>query len=298
MGNTWGGTDDTIIAQAGFAAFKAALIPAASFSTSFSDEAAKKGASVNTRIITGMTAGAFAGDYETGDTTTTEIAVALSNHAFRSFHQTDVEASKSSVAPQTMELQAAEAGYSVAKLILEGTMGLVTNTNYSTAGFVGAASGFDSDDVIDLKAAMDTKLASQMNRGLILKDAYYNQLLKDASVKGRDGVFGSDAFASGVIPNIAGFRVYQCPFVPANSENLVGFAVVPAAIALAVRPLAPQAGSEKSLLSYQVMTDTDSGLSLAYRSWYSTKTGTKWGCFEAVYGFAKAGAGIVRITSA
>lgn len=299
MSNTWGGTDDTLIAQAGFEAFKAALTPTRAFSTSFDSEAKAKNATINTRIITGMSAAAFAGDYETGDTTTTAIAIALSNHAFRSFHMTDVEENKTPVGGSTMEMQAREAAYAVAKKIWEDTLALVTNANYSTAAFVGAASGFDSDDVVDIAAALDTANASVENRALVLTNAYYTALRKDASIKGRDGAYGSDAFSSGVIPNVAGFTVYRSPAVPSNSENLVGFACVPAGIALAVRPVAPQSGAEKVLESFQIMTDPTSGLSLGYRSWYSAKTGTKWGAFEAVYGFAKANAsGLKRITSA
>ena len=299
MSNTWGGTDDTLIAQAGFEAFKAALAPTRAFSTNFDAEARQKNATINTRIITGMTAAAFNGDYETGDTTTTAIAIALSNHAFRSFHMTDVESDKTPVGASTMEMQAKEAAYAVAKKIWEDTLALVTNANYSTAAFVGAASGFDADDVVDIADALDDANAGNENRALVLKNEYYTALRKDASIKGRDGVYGSDAFHSGTIPNVSGFTVYRSPAVPANSENLVGFACTPAAIALAVRPVAPQPGAEKVLESFQIMTDPSTGLSLGYRSWYSAKTGTKWGTFEAVYGFAKANASALkRITSA
>jgi hypothetical protein len=299
MSNTWGGTDDTLIAQAGFESFKAALAPFRAFSTNFSAEAANKSTAVTTRIITGMTAGSFSGDYETGDTTTTAISISLSNHSFRAFHMTDVEDNKSSVAGGTMEMQAKEAAYSVAKKIFADTLSVVTNANYSTAAFVGAASGFDSDDVIDIADILDDADASNENRSLILSNAYFTALRKDASVKGRDGVYGSDAFNSGVLPNIGGFTVYRSNAIPANSENLVGFACVPAGIAVAVRPVRPQSGAEKVLESFQIMTDPETGLSLGYRSWYSAKTGTKWGAFEAVYGYAKANAaGLKRITSA
>lgn len=299
MSNTWGGTDDTLIAQAGFSAFKAALAPFKAFSTNFSAEAANKSTAVATRIITGMTAGSFGGDYESGDTTTTAISISLSNHTFRSFHMTDVEDNKSSVAGSTMEMQAKEAAYSVGKKIFETVLSEVTNANYSTAAFVGAASGFDSDDVIDIADTLDDSDASVENRSLILSNAYFTQLRKDASVKGRDGVYGSDAFNSGVLPDISGFTVYRSNAIPGNSENLVGFACVPAALAVAVRPVKPQPGAEKVLESFQVVTDPETGLSLGYRSWYSAKTGTKWGAFEAVYGYAKAnGSALKRITSA
>lgn len=299
MANTWGGTDDTLIAQAGFASFKAALAPFKAFSTNFSDEAANKSTAVTTRIITGMTAGSFSGDYESGDTTTTAISISLSNHTFKAFHMTDVEENKSSVSGSTMEMQAKEAAYAVGKKIFETVLSAVTAANYSTAAFVGAASGFDSDDVIDIADILDDADASPENRSLILSNAYFTQLRKDASVKGRDGVFGSDAFNSGVLPDICGFTVYRSNAIPGNSENLTGFACTPAGLAVAVRPVKPQPGAEKVLESFQIVTDPETGLSLGYRSWYSAKTGTKWGAFEAVYGYAKANAaGLKRITSA
>ena len=299
MANTWGGTDDSLILQAGFESFKEKLAPISAFSTDMSPSPSFEGASVVTRVITKMTAAAFgASGYETGDTTTTAKTVTLNKHIVMNFHMTDVEKGKSSAASSTMELQAVEAANAVARYVMgaatNGILAAVTNANFGAAGFTGAATNFDSDDVADIADAMDDDSVPESGRALILSNAYYTALRKDSSIKARYAS-GADTLQTGDVPNLSGFSVWRSNNIPANGENLVGLAAAPSAIAFASRTVEPQGNIE----FYGVASDPETGLSLGFRRHYDDKLGIMWGSFESLYGWTVCQAtGIQRIVSA
>ena len=84
-----------------------------------------------------------------------------------------------------------------------------------------------------------------------------------------------------------------------TNENTGAIVVVPSAIALAIRPVAPQEGAAQAGLRYATATDPETGLTLGYREFYNTATGAKWAGFECLYGAtAVQTAGAVRVVSA
>ncbi len=275
--------NDKIVAQEGFQAFKQALAPFGAFSVSYGSDPSIKGGSVAVPLISAMTAGSFAGDYETGDTTLSDVSVNLSNHFFRSFHTTDVEVDKTSVNAPAM--QAREAAYAVAKLCLDTGFGLVTDVNYANEYVAGST--FDTDAIANVALSADTLNWSETNRTLILGNTAINDLRKDDVIKSV-ATLGADTIRSGVLPTLSGFQIYRCPAVPG-----VGIAAHPSGMAVAARPLRPQGD-----IDFEVVTDPDSGLSLGFRSWYSPKTGCKWHCFEILFGAVKAKTdGLIRIVT-
>jgi len=298
MSNTWGGTDIALIAQAGFQAFKAGLAGVMTYSTNFSAEARSKSESVTSRIITAMSAGAFGGDYESGDTTTTEVVITLDQHSYRAFHSTDVEASKTSVDVAIM--QAEEAGNSVALAVQDYVWDLFLATTYgdtSADKITVAAGSFDVDDVADLAKLADDANMPENRRALFLNNAYMAALRKDNAIQDASALGSDQVIREGAVGRILGADVYRTNVIPTTvaAENTVGWMSDPSCIAIAARPVVPQGDN----LEFEIVTDPETGLSLGFRSWYNTKTGIKWGSFECLYG-AKAAqtTGLKRIVSA
>ena len=301
MSNTWGGTDQALIAQAGFEAFKAAIAPLNSFTTDFSSEAMAKSASVSTRVITGMSAGAFSGSYISGDTTTTVKTVTLNQHSFRAFHQTDVEGGKTPV--NVMLAQAAEASYAVGAAIFDYVTGLIVAATYGDTAadkVTVAIASFDADDVADGAKLMDDKDIPETNRSLILGNGYMASLRKDNALQVASAYGGSEVIREGSVGRLLGHDVYRTNAFSSTftGENSQGIGAHPSAMAVAIRPVVPQdEGSQ--LIAFQTPTDPASGLTLGYRAWYDPNTGIKWGSFEALYGATPAQTtGLIRYVTA
>jgi hypothetical protein len=208
------GLNDKILVQEGLEAFKAGLAPIRAFSLDLRDEARRKGETVVVPLITGMTAGDFADDYETGNSSLSAKTVTLSVSSFRSFHLTDTEASKTSVEVQM--LQAREAAHSVAKKVVLEAWSKITASAYGAAAFTGAASGFDADDVTDVAGACDDADMPEENRVLILSRAYHTALLKDSSLKDASASGSNAPLREGATGRLAGFEVFKSTIVPGN----------------------------------------------------------------------------------
>ena len=301
MSNTWGGTNDALISMAGFESFKAALAPLNAFSTDFSGEAMQKGESVTTRVITGMSAGAFSGSYITGDTTTTAKTVTLNQHSFRAWHLTDVEAGKTRV--DLSAAQAREAGYAVAAAVFDYVTSLILAATYgdtSADKVTVAVASFDADDVADGAKLMDDKNIPDNNRSLILQNGYMASLRKDNALQDASAYGGAEVIREGSVGRLLGHDVYRTNAFSSDitNQNTQGLGVHPSSLAAAVRPVIPQDDGTQ-LLAFQTPQDPETGLTLGYRRWYDPNTGIMWGSFEALYGAVAAQTtGLIRYVTA
>lgn len=302
MSNTLGGWNQTVIAQEGFSAFKQALAPIMAFSTDFSHEALKKGTQVTTRVITAMSAGDWAGSYETGDTTTTAVDVSLNQHKFRSFHLTDLERTKSPADMGTWLKMSSEAAYAVGRSVVDYVLGLLVSGTYGdvegTSKITKASASVDPDTVADIASAMTSRNIPQTNRSFIATNAVVTALLKTNSIQDASA-FGSNApIRDGEIGRLLGMRIFNYPDFPAalDAENTIAVGVHPSAIAVAVRAVPPP--SDQTICHHEQLVDPDSGVTLGYRQWYNPDTGEQWGAFEALFGATAAQTtGAVRLVS-
>jgi len=300
MGNTLSNVDPTLVAQEGLAAFKAALAPIRSMSFMPSPQPVSKYATINVPLITAMTAGDFAGDYESGDSTVTGRQVTLNQHKFRSFHITDVENVKNPF--DMMMLRAREASYAVAKSVFQYVAGLATAStfgNTATDKVTVASASFDSDYVSDLAGLLNDADSPEMGRALILNNAYHLALSKDPAVKNASASGSTEPLREGSTGRIAGFDIFRTNALPSaiTSENTVGFGCVPSAFAVAMAPVQP--ASITPVVNIVQVVDDETGIPLTYRQWYSPKTGATWGTFEALFGAVAAQTtGLKRIVSA
>jgi hypothetical protein len=282
--------------QAALQGFTDFLAPLNTFSTDFGGAISQRGKTVHVPLYTGGGAvTSFAGDYTTGaDETISDVSVTVDQHEFVTAKLSDIE-KKNTVAD--LEQLGVQMGADLAKSVFQNVLAVVTNANYGAAAHTGAASAFDSGDVIDIKDACDTGLMPMTGRGLVLSSSYYNALLKDTAIKSANQYGTDQGIQAGLIPNLFGFRVYESTAVPANSENLVGFACNSSAIALAMRYLEPQ--DNNSYVRAEALSDPDTGAVLGLRQFYLPETGDMYMTLECNWGKAVGiAAGIERIVSA
>lgn len=150
-----------------------------------------------------------------------------------------------------------------------------------------AASAFDFDEILALRRIANEGDWTEVGRSLVLDSAYVENLLQDSRLGNqnagttapvRDGRFGG---------RIATFEPFEVPNLPDNGEKLVGFALIPSAMAVAFSPVQPAPAVRSQLAEYSIITDSDSGLSLEYRVWGDPDTDKQKEVIECNYGFEK-----------
>jgi len=262
------------------------------FSTDFSPEVASVGASITTRVASAYTAQDFAATTADADSTSTAVTITLSNWKGVRIAFSDKEWTESAVNLNSIFVRPLV--HAVVNDFYDTLLALVTNANYGAAGFVGAAGTFSADSVNALGKALTNKKVPKQQRTLMLSPDYFEALLNDANIQSADAYGGSEATRQGVIPGLGGFRVEEYTDIPANAENLVGFATGPQALVLAGRaPATPE--NFKGVIANA--TEPGSGFTLQTRAWYS-EDDRKFR-FEGgvLYGVAKGTDSLSRMTS-
>ena len=276
------GLNGTLISQAGLDAFTSAFAPMRAFSTDFDPAPASKSDTIQVPYVPAATAAAdFAGTYTRQDSTLNKKTITLNKHKFVSWYLSDVNVAKSPVA--TLERFGMQKGYQLAKAVFQDILSTVTLANYGAAAFTGLASTFDYADVVDIKDACDGADMPEMPRALVLASGHYNALLKDSIIKDYTAI-NADSNRTGALPNIAGFDVFRSGLIPANAQNLVGFAAYPSALILAMRYLQPQGQNSDGV--YRPVSDSNTGITLGYREWFDNDKGERVAVLEAFYGYS------------
>jgi len=112
---------------------------------------------------------------------------------------------------------------------------LITAANFGAAGFTGAATTFDADDLVDLRRAIVAATGRKMGIKGVFNGAFYDAVLKDTQVTSVN-VFGDSdpARAANLALGIRGFEgIYETEIIPDNAENLEGFVSTGNGIAMA-----------------------------------------------------------------
>lgn len=294
MANSFTNINDTIIVQDAFEAFKAGMAPLSGLSTSYDSEASQKSEVIRVPVATGRSAASRADgatyEVDTGNTIAT-TAVTLNQQQHVPWYLPDGAAGKTAV--KVWEASARECAYALAKKIFDDTLNLFTESH--TTGFgdrdtfdviTVAVGSFDLDDVVTLQQMLKSK-GSIGPMSMYLTTAGASSLRKDNQIQNA-AAFGTDeVLRSGEFNMpIYGMRAFEVTSFPATiaGQNTYGIVAVPSAVALAVRPIEPQDTSK--LIDWQVVSDSDTGLSMGYRRWYNESTGIMWGTFEALYGLS------------
>ena len=287
----------TLISQAALEAFTGSFAPMNAFTTDFDPAPASKSDTIHVPYVPAASAAvdfAAATGYTRQDSTVQKKTITLNRHKFVSWYVTDVESAKSPVV--ALERFGMQKGYQLAKAVYTDVLSAVTLANFGAAAFTGLASTFDYADVVDIKAACDAADIPEAPRSIVLASGHYNALLKDSVVKDLS-VYGLASNQTGRVGRIAGFDLYDSTLVPANAQNLVGFACYPSALIVAMRYLNPVGGGGDGV--YRPVADSNTGITLGYREFYDNDLGTRVAVLEAFYGFSVGeSAALKRLVSA
>jgi len=297
MANSITGINDDIISRSVLEGYTTAIAPLTALTTDFSSEAVSRGDKVsimrdNTAIDAALDKTTH-GAYTVQDADSDAVEITMGQPKYVSWGLDDTEIASSSIL--TMEKFGRRKGNLLAKTIFQDVLSEVTAANFGTAAFVGAASTFDEDDVADVAEDCDLADWAENDRYLVLSPAYIAALRKAGAIKDTSG-YGYNAIQSGDIPMLHGFKIIMSNAIPANGENLTGFATDGRGIAAAFRYLAPQEGNTYNRAEAIV---GEGGITLGLRDWYSNDSGVRKMVIESVYGYETAiGTGIKRLTSA
>jgi len=299
MANSITGINDDILSNGALMAFVKKMTPLNAFARDFSSEAARKGDKISVfretypdeAVQTKTTHTA----YTIQDADSDAIEIPLGQPMYVSWSLDDVEVASSSVL--NLERYGNGKGNHLATGILQDIWGEITAANFGAAGYTGAATSFDIDDVYDLKDALDDDDAPEEGRSLVLSNAFTTNLLKDNTIMNNPNA-GDAPLREGSLGRLAGFDVYTSNVIPANGENLVGFACVADALAVGMRYLQPQEGNKYNQAS--PLTDPGgSGITLGLRDWYDEDSGVRKRVLECVHGKETGiAAGLKRIVTA
>lgn len=286
--------NDKLIAQAALESFTADLEPLSIFTTSYSNEVVRRGASVEVPLIANLTATTFADSYEADGGTMNKVTINVDTHRIVTVSLSDTEYSKSSAAEITKF--ATQQGKSLAQSVLTTVYNLFVTTAGSAAQYSATLtnlSAFNLTNARALRKALSDEKVPLVGRNLILNTALYDSLLSQSGLLDASQFGARDTIADARVPRLLGMNVYESLILPTNSISLSGLAVHQNAVAVAVRSLEPQAPSE--YLSATTVTDPQSGLTLGYRRHYNPSSGKHFVSFECVFGAARAITGAAKL---
>jgi hypothetical protein len=286
--------NDKLIAQAALESFTADLEPLSIFTTSYSNEVVRRGASVEVPLIANLTATTFADSYEGDGGTMNKVTINVDTHKIVTVSLSDTEYSKSSVAEITKF--ATQQGRALAQSVLTSFYNLFVTTAGSAAQYSASLtnlSAFTITNARALRKALSDEKVPLVGRSLILNTALYDSLLSQSGLLDASAFGSRDAIAEGRVPRILGMAAYESLILPSNSITLAAMAVHPNAAAIAVRALEPQAPSE--YLAATVVNDPQSGLTLGYRRHYNPSSGKHFVSFECVFGASRAITGAAKL---
>lgn len=286
--------NDKLIAQNALEAFVADMESLSLFTTNYSAEVVRRGATVEVPLVANLTATTFNQDYALTDGTLDHVTVSIDQHKIVGVSISDTEYSKSSVADVTKFSY--QAGKALAQAVLTSVYGLFVTTASSAAQYtatITGASTFNITSARALRKALAAEKVPNTDRALILNSTLYDSLLSSDNLLQAQQFGARDAIAEARVPRVLGMNCYESLVLPTNSISLSGLAVHPNSVALAVRALEPQAPSE--YLSAQTITDPQTGLTIGVRRFYLPQTGRHHLSFEAVWGASRAITGAAKL---
>jgi hypothetical protein len=292
--NTLGGYQLTQIAQETIEPLMVAMAKFNAFTTNFSDEVAREGAAVSTRLPTMPTFGSLATGYSANvqNATTTVKTCTLGAVTGAVLGFTDAEWTTSSINLHDIFIRPLVNG--VANDAMDDLLALVLNATYSGKETV-TADNFDSDTVSEVAYQLTNDNVPYQDRTLMLTPDYVNSLRKDNALLANT-YGGTESIRGGTVPRLMGFNVIEYNDIPSNSENLKGFGCGKTALLIAARPPAVPANFPGEIAN---VTDPESGFTLQLRSWYSADDGKYYLSGASMWGVAAGdGSALHRIVSA
>ncbi len=190
-------------------------------------------------------------------------------------------------------------GRKLAEDVLADILSAVTAANFGAPIFTGASSTFDTDDVADIRTALNVAKWPKVGRSLILDSNYDGALVKDDPLLHAEKSGSAEQLRTGRVRPLLGFDgYYDTNLIPANGEYLVGMAAYKSALLVAFSPIEPADDVRQAMVDYRAVTDPETGITLEYRQWGDPGSDTSKRVIEVNYGSAKGeAAAIKRIVS-
>jgi hypothetical protein len=177
-----------------------------------------------------------------------------------------------------LEAAAADAGFALAKDVVDYALSLASSTNFSTTVPV-AASDTDFDTIESIRSLGNTRLMGGPRYGIV-STGVAGSLSADARINNRDFYSSQNDQTQHLrrFTNIAGFKeVWEYPDIPGNSEEIVGVFFDPRAFAVAIRPVVnpsdlAAALGVPSIANFVPITDDETGLTMTAISYMEPGT--------------------------
>jgi hypothetical protein len=252
-----------------------------------SAEAANAGA-ISTRIITAPSVVTFdaTNGYQTvAQTMTAKTATLAHKHITVGFTDIEVSTTPTNLVQQYIGPMLS----ALADSCMTDINALVTNANFSTAGFTGAASTFSKAGALTLANKLTVKNAPDEDRYLLLNPDFYENLVDDLTWN----VIGTGSVVeTNIAPMVAGMSLISASSVAVTGENLAGWAGHKSAIIGVVR--VPTVDAD----NVQTVVDPATGFPVQIRSFYDDTLGQTKIVATFLSGFAAGNNAISRIVTA
>ena len=217
------------------------------FATNVSDTMPEQGSAVDVPIVAlegaAVDLADVSDDRENASITpvfsTTKKTVTLAYKPARGFYVDPWEAAAATkgLLMQSLAMKIGNCTGAIALAVIEKVLALITAANFTNSKTIVPAA-FDKDDLIGLRKLADDLEWGDQDGGAALNAALWEALCK--SLTGMNYPIG-DALNTGMLPNVAGFPAVKNTRIPVagttTTEKLRGFACLPSAIAIAMRPL-------------------------------------------------------------
>jgi hypothetical protein len=167
--------------------------------------------------------------------------------------------------------------------VLLDIMSVITLANFGAPLPAVAATNFDYKKVLNIREKCGEAKMPAAPRSLVLDAGHYTNLLADDVVaKSFNLNLSAPSVTEGLIKRLAGFDLHKTVVIPSDhAEKLVGFAVHPSAIAVAMRYLVPVAEYQQS----GAVTDPQTGMIFGYLRFTDTRANKVFVTIECLYGF-------------
>lgn len=266
MGNSLGTLSSGLVVQTALGLVFNKFPQLGMIATDFSDQQLDFNQSLTTRIPSVPSVANF-GAAATAHTTT-DVAVTLDQHkqVMHTFTVAELSGTKRNLLQEAAEPIAVAIG----KSMLDALSALWVVGNFTNKTTL--ANGWDYDHLVGVRTTMNKRGVPDFGRFYIGNSDVYGSLLKDPTiVAAQNNPANANAIANGQLPTVAGMYIAEFPDLP-TTGNMVAFSGTKDSCVIVSRvqkdPRETTSAPYPGL--YQVVKNTQSGLSVLVNEWIGT----------------------------
>lgn len=273
--------DVPVFAQQALQGFVSTLVPISAFSTKYTSDGLAMSDIELVPVIGNATATTFGGSYAVSGGTASVITVNVNKQKIVPVSMRDIELAASG-GQVNANSWAFQQGAALATAVLQDIWSLLTTANF---GLVTAVS-VGSLGVAELRAgrlALSKNKVPTQPRSFVLDSDPYDTLLGISNFIQVQLAGDNEALREGRVSRALGADIYETNALP-GTNSIMGFIAHPAAVGVAMRYLAPQAGN--TYFRAEPVVDEKTGIVMGIRDFYDNAAGTRYVVLEANYGYA------------